>query len=378
MKSSKVNFLLEHPKFRAEMNKLKEIIFFFPFYHFGGAERVHIDILKVFKNERSSCFITENSDNAVFKTEFEQNTHVILYYKLKSKKYKIYLRTIAKAINKKKHPIVFGCNTLFFYELIPYLEDHVKIIDLIHAFSYELPYAPEKLSIPVAERIDARVVLGQKTKNDFVALYNENNISLQLLDKIHIIKNKVEIPENYSANENLEILKVLFIARNSFEKRPHYVIEIAKKCLEKKLNVNFTFVGDFEKKFTNLENIEIIGSIDSSDKMQEIYKNHHVLLITSFREGFPMVILEGMANGVVPISTNVGEISEVINHENKNGFLINDYNLNLYNSAEKNISNQFLNFEKEQSTIEDFLNTIITLQNNENLYHSNCCFIGFM
>ena len=46
-----------------------------------------------------------------------------------------------------------------------------------------------------------------------------------------------------------------------------------------------------------------------------------MLVMSSSREGFPMVIMEAMMNGVVPISTNVGGISEhIVNHVN--GFLI--------------------------------------------------------
>ena len=58
-----------------------------------------------------------------------------------------------------------------------------------------------------------------------------------------------------------------------------------------------------------------------------------------------MVILESMAYGVIPITTNVGEINEFINSNNQNGFLI------------KNNSN-------EEQIIDDFIKTIKQLLNN--------------
>ncbi len=368
MKSKKLSFLVEYPKFRSSLSDLKDIIFFFPFYHFGGAERVHTDILKIFPKKDTSCFITKTSENDFFRKEFEENTNIIPYFKIKSGQYKIYVKTLAKAINKKKSPVVFGCNNPFFYQMIPYLENHVKIIDLIHAFSYEEPLAAEKISLPVAGRIDTRIVLGQKTKNDFAELYRKNHLSEKLLDRIEIIKNKVEIPKTYVPKMDFENLKILFVARNSFEKRPHYVTEIAKKCLKENLNITFSFVGNFEENFSDLENVKIIGAIDSYEKMQKIYLEHHLLLITSFREGFPMVISEGMANGVVPVTINIGEISEIITPENKNGFLINDANLSLYSSVKERVSNKFMNYEKEKPITENFLEIIKFIMKNPDLY----------
>ena len=58
-------------------------------------------------------------------------------------------------------------------------------------------------------------------------------------------------------------------------------------------------------------------------------------MITSFREGFPMVIPEAMAQGAIPISTNVGGINEHITNF-ENGVLI-DNSVN-----EDEIINQFV------------------------------------
>ena len=55
--------------------------------------------------------------------------------------------------------------------------------------------------------------------------------------------------------------------------------------------------------------------------MKELYQSLHFILVTSVYEGFPMVMMEAMSHGVVPISTNVGGIKEHITHL-KNGVLI--------------------------------------------------------
>lgn len=331
MNSSKIAYLFEFPKFRKEIKKLNSIIFFFPFYHFGGGESVHLDIMKIFKNKGTSCFITHQSDNDFLKDEFNEVTQLIDLGHYRSLKYESYLKSLGKVINAKDNPVIFGCNNIFFYRLLPFIdESKVKIIDLTHAFSYEDPNSVEKRSIPVLHKIHRRVILGKKTYNDYKNLYLNNDIDLNLLDRFTIISNAVDIPDQYTKKTFDKTLKVLFVSRNSFEKRPEIFFEIAKRCYLKKMNASFTIIGDFENRDSEIPNLKVVGSIKEKEKMNKYYVDNDILLITSFREGFPMVILEGMAYGVVPVSTNVGEISFFINSENNNGILIDDETVSRY------------------------------------------------
>lgn len=367
MNSTKLAYLFEFPKFRKEIKKLNDIIFFFPFYHFGGGETVHLDILRIFKKHATSCFIIQRSDNDFLKDNFDEVTQLIDLGQYKSLKYESYVKVLAKEINAKDNPVVFGCNNIFFYRLLPFLDENkVKIIDLTHAFSYEDPNSVEKRSIPVVHKIHKRVILGKKTFNDYKNLYINNNIDLSLLQRFIIISNAVDIPEKYIKKTN-KTLKVLFVSRNSFEKRPEIFFEIAKQCFLNKIDASFTIIGDFENEKNEIPNLKIVGSIKEKEKMNQYYADHDILLITSFREGFPMVILEGMAYGVVPISTNVGEISSFINAKNNNGILIDDVSVKGYEiaphkykkmgmSSPKNNSEEIS--EEIKNTIEKFLEII--------------------
>lgn len=377
MKSSKLAYLYEFPKFLKEIKKLNDIIFFFPFYHFGGGETVHLDILKIFKDYKTSCFIIHESDNDFLREDFLKVTNIVDLWKYKSSKYNSYLKSLARVINSKDNPIVFGCNNRFFYQLAEYLdEDKVKILDLTHAFSYEDPHAVEKFSLPMVHKIRSRVILGKKTYDDYKSLYIDNNVDLSLLNRFVIINNAVDIPDSYTNKLNDESLKVLFVSRNSFEKRPEILFEIAKRCHLKKIKASFTVIGDFENVTNNLPNLKIAGSIKEKEKLNSYYSENDTLLITSFREGFPMVILEGMAFGVVPISTNVGEISSFINSKNNNGILLNDISINRYrqiqHTYEKNEkwypANQLKNIPTDlEKIIDEFVITIEKLQNNRSL-----------
>lgn len=376
MKSSKLALLYEYPKFLKDIKHLNNIMFFFPFYHFGGGETVHLDILKIFKDYKTSCFITQESDNDFLKEDFNNAAEIINIWKYKSSKYDIYCKTLAKAINKKENPIVFGCNNKFFYRLVKHLDENkVRIIDLTHAFSYEDPSSVEKFSLPFVHKIHRRVILGKKTYADFKNLYLENNIDLKFLDRLSIINNKVEIPINFPSKPFNEKIKVLFVSRNSFEKRPELFFEIAKRCHERKINASFTVIGNFDDIENDIPNINIIGSIKEKEKLNDLYLIHDLLLITSFREGLPMVILEGMAYGTVPICTNVGEISSFINNENNNGIVLNDISIERYSNTQPNYrgnntwypTNKLVNIPEDlESIIENFIASIESLDKDRN------------
>lgn len=373
MKSNKIKFLYEFPRFRSEIKELHDILFFFPAYHFGGGERVHADILEIFKDYPTSCFIIHKSSNDFMKEDFYRHTEIIELSKYKSIKYSPYFKTLAKKINEKQNPIVFGCNNLFFYRLLPFLAPHVKVIDLMHAFSYEDPGAPENISLEVSDRIHNRIVLGRKTYNDFIQLYRKNNIDEKLIDRISIIQNKVSIPESYPEKKENKQLKVLFVTRNTHEKRPEVFLEIAKRCEQKNIPVDFTMIGDFNNIPISQSNIRIVGTIKEKEILNKYYSEHDVIMITSFREGFPMVLLEGMAFGVVPISTDVGEIKEHIGEKFSNGFIIKDDSVARYlnQKYEYGKNREWLpkNLLKSipddlENCIDQFVQTITDLHNN--------------
>lgn len=299
----------------------RDVYFIFPFHHLGGAETVHLDIMNLFRETNAVCLLTNKSVNDLNRNAFREAAETIDLYPIirRSKERKIALALIARQINRSRSATMFGCNSHFFYDPIPLLNQNVRIIDLIHAFSPEEPYAAEKYSLPYVERIDARVILGKKTLSDFAALYAANGIPEQFVNKIRIIRNRVTIPESTHKNFS-EPLRILYVGRDGYEKRPELFFEIAAQCSVRALDAQFFVIG-FSTTRQVSSNVTIMGELEKP-ALDEYYKRAHLLLITSSREGFPMVVLEGMSFGVVPICTDVGEIPDFINDSNKNGFLV--------------------------------------------------------
>lgn len=327
MKKAKgtIRSLLAYAKIARDLKKIDSQIFFvFPTYQIGGGERVHADIMALVADQNPTCFITEIPENNGFKDDFYDAANVIELQRWATKKAFIptMAKKIAKVINKQDKAVVFGCNANFLYTLTDYLNEDVEVIDLTHAFTPNL-MGMEFYSLPYVQRIDKRIVIGNKTRNDYRKLYEKQGISLDYMDRFKIIPNQIEAPKNYLKERFTLPLTVIFVSRNSPEKRPEAFLKIAKECHERELPMRFMMVGDFEEHQEKYgDYIKLTGPITDKTELDRLYKMSDLILITSVLEGFPMVLLEGMAHGVVPISTTVGEIPFLIDEKFKTGYLV--------------------------------------------------------
>ena len=320
--------IIKYPKIVYDINSIKSnIIFFFPHYNTGGAEEVHLDIIKSVSEQNVTCFITEQSKDSDLKSQFEKNSKLIELYRWgwKISLKKAMLKTIARKINAIPNAVIFGCNSRFFYDLIPFLSKDIRVIDLIHTFLGEYNYSMDNYSLKHVPNIHSRVVLGENQKKKQIIFYAENKIHQDLNKRIHIIHNKISTSNTIYKKDFDDQLTILFVARNSEEKRAQLFIDITKTCLELKLPFEFTMIGDFDEYFDKMgSNVTMTGKITDKLLLQFYYEKAHMVMITSKFEGFPMVLLEGMARGSVPISTNVGEIPTYLSEDKQTGFLIDN------------------------------------------------------
>jgi glycosyltransferase involved in cell wall biosynthesis len=299
------------------------LFFFFPYYHVGGAERVHIDILKTIEDKDPWIFITNESENDAFYNEFSKYGKVFDISSFSSKYKLLTKKIISNKINKTSNALTFGCNSHFYYKLIPSLRKDVKCIDLLHAFSDKGTPAAEDWSLPCIDQLIYRVFISQRAIKDLKQQYTENKIPSDFIKNVKYIPNQVNIPPLYLEKERHGILHALYVGRGTKEKRVHLIAEIAKQCSLLKLPIQFELIGNLKNSIDSkfYPYLKFSGEIKNPLILSEKYKRAEILLITSFREGFPMVIMEGMAHGVVPLSTDVGDISSHIKHQ-QNGIII--------------------------------------------------------
>jgi len=129
--------------------------------------------------------------------------------------------------------------------------------------------------------------------------------------------NKNDIKKEFNINNNSKI--VLFIGRLEPHKMPFFALDIFKELYNIDNNYYFWIVGSgsleskiLEKVITEeVGNVNLIGFVSESE-LYKYYNAADVLIITSVHEGGPQTIKEALACNLPVVSTDVGDVKEVI------------------------------------------------------------------
>jgi glycosyltransferase involved in cell wall biosynthesis len=198
--------------------------------------------------------------------------------------------------------VVLGGNSRFFYELLPLLKPEARCFDLLHAVA-----SVEHFSLPYVPRLAKRVFITAAARDEFAKLYAHAAHGEELKQRMTLIENCVDVPAHAPPKPECP-LQVLFVGRGSPEKRIHLVGRIAAECKRRAIAAEFTLVGDCESDVAPEDRAacRFAGMVRGPQAIAPYYQRAHVLLLTSSREGFPLVVMEAMAQGAVPVCTNVG------------------------------------------------------------------------
>ncbi|MDP4250712.1 MAG: glycosyltransferase family 4 protein [Bacteroidota bacterium] len=283
------------------------LFFFFDRYSMGGAQRIHIDILKTIKDYQKSIYFTRFSSNGLFKREFYSlsNTccHDVHFYcdNLPLRLFTVHYFSFY--INSHKRGQVFGSNSTFFYDMLPYIKKQIVKTELLHNFTFGKK-GMEFFGLMNYKYLDNRIIYDSFTEENIRNQYIEYNIESEWLTKVLIIEPGVNIPAEEEKTFQ-KPLKILCAGRGGSQKRIRLINEIAEYFISKKLPAEFHFAGNLIQELSlNVKHNSVIhGEISDPEKMGAIQQQSDIALLTSAYEGFPMFIKESMAHGCIPVVT---------------------------------------------------------------------------
>jgi glycosyltransferase involved in cell wall biosynthesis len=188
---------------------------------------------------------------------------------------------------------------------------------LTHAFSYP-DHGSEIVSLPCVKNIDFRIVINQKTLDDYKILYKRNNISEKYINHFRIIPNGITI-QKFDENlikKRFDQFTIGFVGRNSKEKRSELFFQLVGL-----LKLKGKVIGDDFSEFKpNFKGISYFEGCNDSTLIRKEFSTISLLVVSSSREGFPLVVMEAMEMGIPVIASNVGSIYEHVK-DDINGYL---------------------------------------------------------
>lgn len=280
----------------------------------GGAERIHAEITAAVANRRPWVVLSHPTVEPSFRVEYLRSAHRLLdlsgAWPHRARRL-FAIGWLASMINRHPQPVVFGSLTEFFYRLLPHLGPHVRCVDLTHSFDgyrehWQTPYAP---------LLDQRVVISRQLEREMQRAYRCLDEAEDLSKRIVVVHNAVPVPPSRPPKPPTLPLQVLFVGRGTNEggKRIRLIGEIARACRKREMQVRFVLVGpDIEECLSpDLRPfVECRGPTTSREELDAFYRDSHVLLMVSEVEGVPLAILDALAHGTIPVTTDVGAIRE--------------------------------------------------------------------
>jgi glycosyltransferase involved in cell wall biosynthesis len=300
-----------------------EIYFFFPFYHLGGAEKIHLQIAQLAKGKKAVIVFTRFSNNEGFLKAFNQigiDIEIASAY-TNNNILRLPLNLIARgyyaARINKDGATIFNGQSNFGYKIAPWISSSFKQFELIHSFN-----SFSWIRIPFMSYYTKTVMISQNKIKEHIKQYEQLHARDNLKERIVYIPNAVDPTNNNAPKSWNPPFKVIYVGRGSEEKRIPEIIAVAKKAKENQLPFEFELIGDVTDFIPAdaSQFVTLAGMINDKEILNAKYQAAHFIILLSSTEGMPLVILEAMQNGCIPLVTAVGDLPLVIN--NQNGFLI--------------------------------------------------------
>jgi len=293
--------------------KRKHVLFIVPYLVTGGAERWLLNLSSFLKSQKYLVTIFTTNGSGEWEQKAKHVCDNLIINNVETETQENVIQKLIDYVNKHGVDLVHISNSETGYvatKILAEIYPKPKIVDTVHSDKSGFINYSSKYSSYIDQRITVSKITQQMLlKNNLI---NSNSVStiynacdLEIVNKIPKKKNIIS-----------------YIGRLSEEKNPQLFIDICNALSKQLADYTFQIVGDgplFDTLKQKNKNKKIIF-LGRQNNLTNIYKLSKYVLITSNTEGLPLVLAEAMSQGCIVVSTPVGGIPEIIEH-NKNGLL---------------------------------------------------------
>lgn len=337
----------------------------FSLFSIGGAQRVTIrlanDLCEKYETHLLSICEIENKNNYFVNEKLKVTTLGMPCDMQARSSLKLFFK-VKKFLKENKIDIVFIAGSLpvpLMVILKPFINSKIVFCDHENIKNRDKKSIFfRKLAVSISDKV---VVLTKETVQDYI-------------DKIGANKNKLVQIYNYLKDDliskygycNINSKKIISVGRLSSEKGFDIAVDVAKEVFKKHSDWKWDIYGAGLEKEKILEKIKKLGLEENmflkgeDSNVIEKYKDYSIYVLSSYREGFAVVLIEAKCNGLPIVSFNCSSGPSEIVENNVNGFLIPCYdkeamadkicclieNENLRNSFSQHSKDNLINFSK--------------------------------
>jgi glycosyltransferase involved in cell wall biosynthesis len=284
----------------------------------GGAERSIFLMAKIFQKNGFEVEVIESEDrgpwhkyfidNGISVKSFRQNFLTIPYF-----------HALKIARNLKRFDALFIVDSPIAQAVLGKLKDHTICFPQLRL------NLPSMYFNAAANSTQWNFITANspRLKEEFEKRYP------MLAGRVKVITNGIEVPAPRDNLFNDHSYRVIYIGRlTNQQKRVDLVPEIIAKLKCKGYKVFITFLGDGparDELITRIDELDLknncifLGNVPHKD-VQIILRDQDFLLMPSDTEGFPNVMLEAMANQVIPVLSYLRGITDICVKDSFNGF----------------------------------------------------------
>lgn len=334
---------------------MKKVTFFiYDMYTGGGIERV----VSLIANEMSKRYEVEiislykTAEKPLYKlNENIKVSHILEKELFPMKVYYMYLRHKVKQFLKNYKTDFFICASMGFVGLTTFMRKRAKYIAWEHA-NTSIGGFGDKLwlgRLLAAKFADTIVVLTKKDMKMNIEKYNTQKKIRQIYNPMEELK----LNNSYDINSK----KIVSSGRLQYQKGFDILIDVAEKVFTKHPDWEWHIYGDgmdrenLEQKIKekNLEKqVKLMGR---TNRMNELYQEYAMFVMTSRYEGFAMVNIEAHLAKLPIVSFNCNCGPDEIIQDGINGYLVNCFEIDeMAGKINFLIENQKLRAEMSQNT----------------------------